>query len=106
MEETNYSSHNKKSDEKKLYDMTDFFRVLGDPTRVKILLQLFDREFCVGELASRLNMTDSAVSHQLQILKSGRLVKKRRDGKMMIYAIADSHVRSIIAQGWEHIAEH
>lgn len=86
-----HSGYNEISDEKKLYDMTDFFRVLGDPTRVKILLQLFDNEFCVGELASRLNMTDSAVSHQLHILKSGRLVKKRRDGKMMIYAIACKH---------------
>lgn len=91
--------------ERELYSLTDFFKVLGDPTRVKILLQLFDGEVCVGDLADRLNITDSAVSHQLHVLKSSRLVKKRREGKMMIYALADEHVRSVIAQGWEHIIE-
>lgn len=91
--------------ESELYSLTDFFKVLGDPTRVKILLQLFDSEVCVGDLAGRLNITDSAVSHQLHVLKSSRLVKKRREGKMMVYALADDHVRSVIAQGWEHITE-
>lgn len=96
---------NEITDENKLYEMTDFFKALSDPTRIKILLILFESEFCVGELAGRLNMTDSAVSHQLHILKAGRLVKKRREGKMMIYSLADRHVRSIIKQGLEHAAE-
>ncbi len=88
-----------------LYQLTDFFKVFGDPTRVRILFHLFNAEISVGQLATDLCLSSSAVSHQLQVLKSGGLVRKRRSGKRIIYTIADSHVRAIIAQGREHIAE-
>ncbi|MDO5577355.1 MAG: metalloregulator ArsR/SmtB family transcription factor [Fibrobacter sp.] len=92
-------------DETELNLLTDFFKVLGDPTRVKILFRLFQSEICVGELAEKMQITDSAVSHQLHVLKISGLVKKRREGKTIFYTIADEHVRSVIAQGLEHIEE-
>jgi len=92
-------------DEPELNRLTDFFKVLGDPTRVKILFRLFQSENCVGELAEKMQITDSAVSHQLHVLKISGLVKKRREGKTIFYMIADEHVRSVIAQGLEHIEE-
>ena len=88
-----------------LCHLTDFFKVLGDPTRIRILFRLYDTEISVSQLASDLGMSDSAVSHQLQVLRISGLVEKRREGKAGFYRLADDHVRSIIAQGREHIAE-
>ena len=92
-------------DEDKLYDLAELFKVFGDSTRIRILFVLFEHEMCVCDLAETLNMTQSAISHQLKILKQSRLIKNRRDGKSVIYALADEHVSSIIAQGMEHIEE-
>lgn len=88
-----------------LYDLAELFKVFGDTTRIRILYVLFDKELCVYDIAEALDMTQSAISHQLRILKTSRLVKSRRDGKQIIYALADEHVRTIIAMGREHIEE-
>lgn len=92
-------------DEETLYDLAELFKVFGDSTRVKILCVLFEAEMCVCDIAQLLNMNQSAISHQLRILKQNRLVKSRRDGKAVFYSLADSHVRTIINQGMEHIEE-
>ena len=92
-------------DENELYDLAELFKVFGDSTRIRILYVLFESEVCVCDLASALNMTQSAISHQLRILKQNKLVKSRRDGKSIFYSLADDHVKTIIAQGREHITE-
>ena len=92
-------------EENELYDLAELFKVFGDSTRIRILFVLFEAEVCVCDLAKALNMTQSAISHQLRILKQNRLVKSRRDGKAVFYSLADSHVRTIINQGMEHIEE-
>ena len=84
-------------DEEELYDLADLFKVFADSTRIRIL--------CVCDLAKVLNMTQSAVSHQLRILKQNKLVKNRREGKSIFYSLADDHVRTIISMGREHILE-
>lgn len=91
--------------EEEMYDLAELFKVFGDSTRIKILFALFADEFCVGDLADKLGMTQSAVSHQLKILKVNKLVTGRRDGKQIYYSLADEHVRTIIAMGREHIEE-
>lgn len=91
--------------EEELYDLAELFKVFGDSTRIRILFQLFDKELSVGELADLLNMNQSAVSHQLKVLKQTKLVKNRRDGKSIIYSLDDEHVRTIIAMGIDHIEE-
>lgn len=91
--------------EEKLYDLAELFKVFGDSTRIRILFVLFEAEVCVCDLAETLNMTQSAVSHQLKILKQNKLVRSRRDGKSVFYSLADGHVRTIIDQGLEHIEE-
>ena len=91
--------------EEALYDLSELFKVFGDSTRIRILFVLFEAEVCVCDLAKALNMTQSAVSHQLRILKQNRLVKSRRAGKSVFYSLADEHVRTIIDQGLEHIEE-
>ena len=88
-----------------VYDVAELFKLFGDCTRMKILYALFESELCVGHMAQLLGLTQSAVSHQLRILKGGRLVKPRREGKTVYYSLADDHVRKIIAQGMEHIME-
>ena len=88
-----------------LYDLAELFKVFGDTTRVKILYVLFESELCVGDIAQCLNMTKSAVSHQLRLLKACKLVRFRQEGKMVFYALDDDHVRSMLALGLEHIAE-
>lgn len=88
-----------------LYDLAELFKVFGDSTRIRILYVLFQSELCVCDLAEVLGMTQSAVSHQLKILKQAKLVTGRREGKSVFYALADDHVRSIIDQGKEHIDE-
>ena len=91
--------------EEELYDLSELFKVFGDSTRIRILFVLFEAEVCVCDLAAALHMTQSAVSHQLRILKQNRLVKSRREGKSVFYSLADNHVRQIIDQGLEHIEE-
>lgn len=95
----------KMPDETELYDLSELFKVFGDSTRIRILFVLFECEVCVCDLAEALNMTQSAISHQLKILKQNKLVKNRREGKSVFYSLADNHVRTIIAQGLEHIEE-
>ncbi|HIQ74602.1 MAG TPA: helix-turn-helix transcriptional regulator [Candidatus Cottocaccamicrobium excrementipullorum] len=92
-------------DEDELYDLAELFKVFGDSTRIRILYVLFEAELCVCDIAQTLNMTQSAISHQLKILKQSRLIKNRREGKQVFYSLADDHVRTIIAQGREHIEE-
>ncbi len=95
----------KKLNENELFDLAELFKVFGDSTRIRILYVLFEKEICVQELADRLGMTQSAVSHQLKILKQSKLIKSRREGKSAFYSLSDDHVRSIIDQGLEHVQE-
>ena len=92
-------------DEDVLYDLAELFKVFGDSSRIRILFALYGADICVCDLAETLNMTQSAVSHQLKILKQSKLVNSRREGKQVYYFLADDHVRRIIAQGMEHVTE-
>ena len=91
--------------EDELYDLAELFKVFGESTRIRIVVVLFEKDVCVCDLAETLNMTQSAISHQLKILKQNKLVKGRREGKSVFYSLADDHVRTIIEQGIDHIAE-
>ena len=84
-------------------NLTEFFKVLGNPTRIRILLLLMEQDANVSDLAERLGMTQSAVSHQLNLLKSNKLVRRRREGKMIFYTLVDEHVQMILEKGTEHI---
>ncbi len=88
-----------------LYDLAELFKIFGDSTRVKLLYILSLREMCVYDLARLLGVTQSAVSHQLRALKASKLVRYRREGKTVFYALADDHVETILAQGLEHVEE-
>ena len=88
-----------------LYDLAELFRVFGDSTRIKILYALFESELCVNDIAQVVGISQSAVSHQLRVLKTSKLVKFRREGKAMYYSLDDDHVRSMIALGMEHTEE-
>ena len=88
-----------------LAELSELFSVFGDSTRIKILWALFEREMCVCAIAELLKMTQSAISHQLKLLRHAKLVGSRREGKTIYYFLADEHVRSIIGQGMEHISE-
>ncbi len=88
-----------------LYDLAELYKIFGDTTRIKILYVLFSAEMCVCDIAQLLGMSMSAISHQLRILKQAKLVRFRREGKTVFYALADEHVRTIIGQGMEHIGE-
>ena len=103
MNNCSYVNLQKRRDE--LYDLAELFKVFGDSTRIRILFVLFEKDVCVCDLAETLNMTQSAISHQLKILKQNKLVKGRREGKSVFYSLADDHVRTIIEQGIDHIAE-
>lgn len=92
-------------EEEILYDLAELFKVFGDSTRIKILYVLFESEMCVCDIAQLLNMSQSAISHQLRVLKQSQLVKYRREGKTVFYALSDNHVRTIINQGMEHVGE-
>ena len=92
-------------EEDKLYDLADFFKVFADSTRIKILYVLMCSEMCVCDLAQILNMTQSAISHQLRTLKQMNLVRNRREGKTVFYSLADSHIKVILSQGLDHIEE-
>ena len=87
-------------DDETLYDLSELFRVFGDSTRIKILYVLFESELCVCDIARLLNLTQSAVSHQLRILKASNLVRFRREGKTVFYSLDDDHVRSVLASAW------
>ena len=91
--------------EEDLYELADLFKIFGDTTRIKILYCLFESEMCVCDISTLLNMNQSAISHQLKVLKQSRLVKARREGRTVFYSLADGHVRTIIDQGMEHIFE-
>ena len=92
-------------EEELLYDLGDFFKILGDSTRIKILSALFQSEMCVCDIAALLGMSQSAISHQLRVLKQGRLVKHRKEGKVVYYSLDDDHIKHIVDQGLTHISE-
>lgn len=92
-------------DDEILYDLAELFKLFGDSTRIKILYVLFESEMCVCDIAQLLGMSQSAISHQLRALKQSKLVKYRREGKTVFYSLADGHVRTILDQGMEHVAE-
>ena len=91
--------------EQELLDLAEFFKVFGDSTRIKILYVLSQSEMCVCDIATLLQMGQSAISHQLRVLKQMRLVNFRRDGKTVFYSLSDDHIQTILAQGMEHITE-
>ena len=91
--------------EETLYDLAELFKVFGDTTRIKIICALFESEMCVCDLSCLLNMTQSAISHQLRVLKSARLVKFRRNGKVVYYSLDDEHIKHIYDAGLNHISE-
>ncbi|WMJ90495.1 ArsR/SmtB family transcription factor [Anaerocolumna sp. MB42-C2] len=91
--------------EENLYDLAELFKVFGDTTRIKILCALFESEMCVCDIAVLLNMTQSAISHQLRALKQARLVKFRKDGKVVFYSLDDNHIQGIFSLGLVHVNE-
>lgn len=92
-------------EEETLYDLAELFKVFGDTTRVKILCALFHSEMCVCDIAALLGMTQSAISHQLRVLKQARLVKYRKEGKVVYYSLDDEHIKHIFDQGINHVTE-
>ncbi|MGN0528359.1 MAG: ArsR/SmtB family transcription factor [Eubacterium sp.] len=92
-------------DEEIMYDLADLFKVFSDSTRIKILCTLFDKDLCVSEIVEKIGVSQTAVSHQLRVLKQNHLVKYRRDGKSMIYSLSDDHVKTIINCAVQHIEE-
>jgi len=98
-------ANSKMPSEENLFDLAELFKVFGDSTRMRILFVLFEAEVCTCEIATVLNMTSSAISHQLAALKRSKLVKSRREGKSVYYSLADEHVKIIIEKGMEHIEE-
>lgn len=95
----------KMPDEDILCDLAELYKVFGDSTRIRILYVLLESEMCVCDIALLLGMSQSAISHQLRVLKQSKLVGSRREGKTVFYALADDHVRLIIQKGMEHICE-
>lgn len=95
----------KMPDENELYDLSDFFKILGDSTRAKIIWALDESEMCVCDLAVLLGMTKSAISHQLRLLRQEHLVKNRREGKVVFYSLVDEHIKQIFEMGLEHTRE-
>ncbi|RDY22577.1 transcriptional regulator [Romboutsia maritimum] len=104
-EEIVTKTKNTMPEEEMLYDLAELFKVFGDTTRIKILYALFANEMCVCDIASLLNMTHSAISHQLRVLKQARLVKFRKEGKTVFYSLDDSHISQIFNCGLSHIQE-
>lgn len=98
-------AQDKQPDDEYLYELADLFKVFGDTTRIKILYALFESELCVGDIALVLGMSQSAVSHQLRVLKDSKLIKFRREGKVIFYSLDDDHVRTIMSMGMEHVEE-
>ncbi|SHO52355.1 ArsR/SmtB family transcription factor [Anaerocolumna xylanovorans] len=91
--------------EEKLYDLAELFKAFGDTTRIRILYALFEANMCVCDISEVLDMKQSAISHQLRVLKQANLVKSQRDGKSIIYSLADEHVKTMVEQGMSHISE-
>lgn len=91
--------------EEQLFELSELFKIFGDSTRVRILYCLLEHEMCVCDIACLLGMTQSAISHQLSILKKSKLVKYRRSGKTIFYSLADQHVTTILSQGMDHVTE-
>lgn len=91
--------------EDSLYDLAELFKNFSDSSRIKILYVLLTKEVCVCDIANILNMTQSAVSHQLRILKQSKLIKSRKEGKTVFYSLADEHVKTILSQGMDHVNE-
>ena len=104
-EDTVNQIREKMPQEETLYDLAELFKVFGDSTRIKILWALDEAEMCVCDIAFLLNMTQSAISHQLRVLKQAELVKSRREGKIVFYSLEDEHVKQIFDQGLIHISE-
>ena len=92
-------------EDEQLYDLAELFKVFGDTTRVRILCALFESEMCVCDISVLLGMTQSSISHQLRVLKSAKLVKNRKEGKVVYYSLDDEHIKHIFEQGLEHISE-
>jgi DNA-binding transcriptional ArsR family regulator len=92
-------------EEETLYDLAELFKVFGDTTRVRILCALFESEMCVCDISILLGMSQSSISHQLRVLKSAKLVKNRKEGKVVYYSLDDEHIKHIFEQGLEHISE-
>lgn len=99
------SVRQKMPQEEKLYDLAELFKVFGDTTRVKIISALFEAELCVCDIAELLTMTPSAISHQLRVLRQARLVKHRKEGKVVFYSLDDEHIKQIFNEGLAHILE-
>lgn len=104
-EEALKKAENDMPDDEILYDLADLFKIFADSTRIKILYALLESEMCVCDIAQLLGMNQSAISHQLRVLKQSKLVKYRREGKAILYSLADGHVRTILDQGMEHVGE-
>ncbi|MGP1597694.1 ArsR/SmtB family transcription factor [Peptoanaerobacter stomatis] len=104
-EQTSLQIQDKIPVEEEVYDLADLFKIFSDSTRIKILCILFESEMCVYDLSGILGMSQSAVSHQLRLLKQSKLVKHRREGKIIFYSLSDDHIRKIIDNGLEHIQE-
>lgn len=97
--------HETMPDDELLYDLAELYKIFGDTTRIKILYVLHEAEMCVCDIAQLLGSSQSAISHQLRVLKQAKLVKYRREGKTVFYSLADDHVRMILNQGMEHVEE-
>ncbi|NLJ73520.1 MAG: helix-turn-helix transcriptional regulator [Firmicutes bacterium] len=91
--------------EEKLFSLAEFFKVFGDTTRIRILYALFQSDMCVCDIAYLLGMSQSAISHQLRVLKQAKLVKFRKEGRVVYYSLDDDHIKSIFDQGYQHISE-
>ena len=104
-EQTSIQIQDKIPVEEEVYDLADLFKIFSDSTRIKILCILFESEMCVYDLSGILGMSQSAISHQLRLLKQSKLVKHRREGKIIFYSLSDDHIRKIIDNGLEHIQE-
>jgi len=102
---SSHSLHNNtKLTDEMIYEISDFFKVFGDSTRIKILHALLQSELCVCEISSLLNVSQSAVSHQLRVLRQNKIVKFRKIGKTVYYSLDDSHVATVLSQGIEHVS--
>lgn len=102
---TNNKILSDKPSEDEIFDLADLFKIFGDSSRIKIMYAISENELCVQEIAGIIEMTQSAVSHQLRVLKNSRLVKSRKNGKEVYYSLDDDHVSSIFSKGLEHIRE-
>lgn len=91
--------------EEELFNLAEFFKVFGDTTRIRILYTLFQSEMCVCDIAHLLGMTQSAISHQLRVLKAAKLVRYRKEGRVVYYSLDDDHIKAIFDQGYQHIQE-